>query len=85
MRSELRESSVMNRLWSMIGRGGGVSEDAPVSVLLHVFAGQEVVVALCADLKLRFWSIQVRARGQERRCRVAIADTLRLYQTELLA
>ena len=54
----------MGRLWSsllpVVGRGGGgAAEDAPVSVLLHMFEGQAVVVALCADLNLRLWSVQV--------------------------
>ena len=54
----------MGRLWSsllpVVGRGGGgAAEDAPVSLLLHMFEGQAVVVALCADLNLRLWSVQV--------------------------
>ena len=56
--------SMMSKLWSSIlpvmGRGGGLSEDAPSSVLLHVFDGQVVVISLCFDLNLRLWSAQVR-------------------------
>lgn len=64
-RTVLRETSIMTKLLSsflpVVGRGGGgaTSEDAPVSILLHVFECQPVVIALCADLNLRLWSVQV--------------------------
>ena len=40
-------------------RGGGEVEDAPVSVVMHVFAGETVVIAVCRDLTLKLWSCQV--------------------------
>ncbi len=38
---------------------GVASEDAPVSLLVHEFDEQPVVLALCADAILRVWSVQV--------------------------
>ena len=74
-RFELREASMMSRLWSsflpVMGRGVAGAEDAPVSLLLHSFTGQGVVIALCADLHLRFWSEQVRDWMQARACWVS--------------
>jgi hypothetical protein len=53
----------MSKLWSsllpVVGRGGGPAEDAPLSLILHLFEGQPVVIAVCADLNLRLWSVQV--------------------------
>lgn len=63
VRSELSEASMVGKLLSsflpIVGRGGGVSETTPTSLLLHVFEGQVVVIALCADLNLRVWSVEV--------------------------
>ena len=44
-------------------RGSGEVEDAPVSVVMHMFAGETVVIALCRDLALKLWSCQV-SRGE---------------------
>ena len=55
-------TKLLSSFLPVVGRGGGggaISEDAPVSILLHVFGGQPVVIALCADLNLRLWSVQV--------------------------
>ena len=40
-------------------RGGGVAEDAPVSVAMHSFGGNVVVLALCRDVHLRLWATEV--------------------------
>lgn len=40
-------------------RSTGFVEECPVSVSVHSFAGETVVMALCRDLKLRLWSCQV--------------------------
>ena len=41
--------------------GAGVSDVAPTSLLAHVFNDLPVVIALCTDLNLRVWSVQVRS------------------------
>ena len=39
--------------------GSGESEDAPVSIALHLFDGMEIALVLCRDFNLRIWSCQV--------------------------
>ena len=74
MRSVLRVSSMMTKLWTSLmpavikGSGGGEAEDAPVSMALHLFDGMEIILALCKDLNLRVWSCQV-SGGRERKGR----------------
>ena len=65
MRSVLRVSSMMTKLWTSLmpavikGSSGGEAEDAPVSMALHLFDGMEIILAFCKDLNLRIWSCQV--------------------------
>ena len=40
-------------------RSAGFVEECPVSVAVHSFAGETIIIALCRDLKLRLWSCQV--------------------------
>lgn len=42
-----------------IPRGAGPTEDAPVSVAMHSFGGNMVVLALCRDMHLRLWATEV--------------------------
>ena len=71
MRSILRVSSMMTKLWTSLmpavikGSGSGEAEDAPISMALHLFDGMEIILALCKDLNLRIWSCQV-GEGEER-------------------
>jgi nuclear pore complex protein Nup160 len=62
VRTELKQFSVINRLWASVVptafRGGGPAEDAPVSVSLHSFSGNVVVLALCRDIHLRLWATE---------------------------
>ena len=64
MRSVLRASSMMTKLWSSLMpsviKGSSEAEDAPVSIALHVFDGMEIALVLCRDLYLRVWSCQVK-------------------------
>ena len=54
VRSVLRESSMMNKLWSSLMpaviKGNSEAEDAPTSLALHLFDGMEVALALCKGL-----------------------------------
>mgnify|MGYP001794294946 CR=1 FL=1 len=60
---ELKQSSVMQRLWSGLVptslRGDGQSADATLKVSLHPVDKTMCVFALCRDHKLRVWSCQV--------------------------
>ena len=40
-------------------RGGRPAEDAPVSLFMHSFGGNLVVLALCQDVHLRLWATEV--------------------------
>ena len=44
----------------IVYRGGKVADDAPVSVSMHSFGGNVVVLALCRDVQLRLWAAEVR-------------------------
>ena len=63
VRSVLRASSMMTKLWSSLMpaamKGNSEAEDAPVSITLHLFDGMEIALVLCRDLNLRIWSCQV--------------------------
>ena len=41
-------------------RGSGDAVDAPVSLALHNFGMNVIVLALCRDVHLRLWSVEVR-------------------------
>ena len=60
IRFELRETSFAKKIWSYVPsiRSTGFVEECPVSVTVHSFAGETVVMVLCRDLKLRLWSCQ---------------------------
>jgi hypothetical protein len=62
VRRELRRFSVIDKLWASVVpsafRGGGPAEDAPVSVSMHNFGGNVVVLALCRDIHLRLWATE---------------------------
>ncbi len=63
MRSELKESSVINKLWNSFLTAAVKSnieaEDAPVSLVLHSFGGDTVILALCRGLHLKVWTVDV--------------------------
>ncbi|CAI8058616.1 Nuclear pore complex protein Nup160, partial [Geodia barretti] len=62
VRTELRQFSVINKLWASVVpsafRGAGPAEDCPMSIVMHSFGGNTVVLALCRDIHLRLWAAE---------------------------
>lgn len=62
-RSELKESSVIKKLWNSFlpaaVRGSTEAEDAPVSLVTHLFGEDTVILALCRGLQLKVWTVDV--------------------------
>ena len=54
---------MINKLWNtlmpVMVKGSGEAEDAPVSLVLHTFGGEAVVVALCRGPQLKVWTVEV--------------------------